>query len=489
MTSLRSSVWTLLLLLTSSILITACGGSSSSSTRASSNTVAPEPEAMVVSRSLTPGIREEIEVTFDEPMNPATLELEGMLAEIAARPEWSEGYRQLTLKPAEGAWESGRHTIQGSVRSASGAPVSLELQVEIRLVFETFQEASFVIGQPDFESSTRSKTPGPNTLRSPFGMPSIVEGVLWIPDWGNNRLLGFDGIPEITNPDASWVAGQENFTTHVPGTSAKEFSGPQMGLAHGGYFYLLEYNNKRISIFDHIPPEEASAVIGQEDLDKMESGCSPVRLNSPEAMFIVGDKLLVADSGNNRVLIWNSVPKDISGQPADVVLGQTSMDRCERNNGGQLSERTLAYPAGLWSDGERLAVADERNGRVLVWNSFPSANFAPADLVVGAPDFATGRDWNAPPERSLYGPYGVWSNGLQLFVTDWEASRILIWDEFPTENGQPADKVLGQPELDLVEYLIPSAQAFGEAGGLVVYRDKLVAMDIGIDRALIFEAQ
>lgn len=219
MTSVRSRLWVLTLLVISSILLASCGGSSNSSSNHSNNDRAvdrepepdpaiPEPEAIIVSKSLKPGIRDGIEVVFNEPMNPSSLELEGMLAEIAARPEWSDDNQKVTLRPAEGAWESGRHIILGSLQSAAGAPVSLTLEVEIRLVFETFQEASFVIGQPDFESSTFYRDTGPNTLREPFGAPSIVEGVLWLPDWGNNRLLGFDGIPKRRIPTQLGLPGK-----------------------------------------------------------------------------------------------------------------------------------------------------------------------------------------------------------------------------------------------------------------------------------------
>ena len=51
-------------------------------------------------------------------------------------------------------------------------------------------------------------------------------------------------------------------------------------------------------------------------------------------------RVIVADTNNDRVLIWNSFPTR-NGQPADVVL---------KNNG-------LIWPWGLWTDGARLVVS------------------------------------------------------------------------------------------------------------------------------------
>ncbi len=42
---------------------------------------------------------------------------------------------------------------------------------------------------------------------------------------------------------------------------------------------------------------------------------------SPRAVFVDDDHLVVADSGNHRVLIWHGRPH-ADEQPADVVLGQ-----------------------------------------------------------------------------------------------------------------------------------------------------------------------
>ena len=43
-------------------------------------------------------------------------------------------------------------------------------------------------------------------------------------------------------------------------------------------------------------------------------------------------------------------------------------------------------PAAVWTDGNRVIVSDRDNNRVLLWNSWPTANNQPADLVLGQPE-------------------------------------------------------------------------------------------------------
>jgi hypothetical protein len=85
----------------------------------------------------------------------------------------------------------------------------------------------------------------------------------------------------------------------------------------------------------------------------------------------------------------------------------------------------------------QLFIADNGNNRLLVWNSFPTSSFAPANVVLGQGDFIhkTENDDNqdnvadaSPSARTLKGPAGVNLVGTQLFVSDLNNSRILMYD-------------------------------------------------------------
>jgi hypothetical protein len=75
--------------------------------------------------------------------------------------------------------------------------------------------------------------------------------------------------------------------------------------------------------------------------------------------------LAVADTANNRVLLWDGLPLD--GRSADVVLAQPTFGANGENRWSSVTSDTLCWPYGLWLHGDRLAVADSGNNRVVIW--------------------------------------------------------------------------------------------------------------------------
>ncbi len=130
----------------------------------------------------------------------------------------------------------------------------------------------------------------------------------------------------------------------------------------------------------------ADAVIGQPGFTQSAINQGPVTTASnfqqPQGVFTDGTRLFVADSANNRVLVYNSIPSS-NGVPADVVIGQPDFVSNKANQGGAVGPNTLNFPYRVYSDGTRLYIADTNNNRVLVYNSIPAANNASADLVIG----------------------------------------------------------------------------------------------------------
>ncbi|MEM7655680.1 MAG: hypothetical protein AAF399_06085 [Bacteroidota bacterium] len=177
---------------------------------------------------------------------------------------------------------------------------------------------------------------------------------------------------------------------------------------------------------------------------------------APRGICLTGEKLLVADTGQNRLFIWNELPTTEHASP-DVVLGQVSTHDTGRNAGGNASASTLHYPSGIWSDGRRLIVGDAWNHRVLIWLEFPTSHGQPADVVLGQPDFESVQPnvvglAKPPTAKSLNWPYGVWSNGEQLWIGDTGNRRVLFFDRIPTQSDTPADLVIGQENLQSRDY-------------------------------------
>src|SRR5262249_31148775 len=97
-------------------------------------------------------------------------------------------------------------------------------------------------------------------------------------------------------------------------------------------------------------------------------------LNFPRFALSDGKRLFVADAGNDRVLVWNSIPTH-NGQPADVVLGQpdqysdvvTSTNDLFTPNLAQSAADVTPTPISLAWDGVNLYVTDPSNYRILVF--------------------------------------------------------------------------------------------------------------------------
>ena len=178
-------------------------------------------------------------------------------------------------------------------------------------------------------------------------------------------------------------------------------------------------------------------------------------MQEPTAVATDGTIVAVADTDNNRVLIWKSVPTALN-QPADLVLGQSNFTANTVTTPPTAS--TLSGPQGVWIQNGKLLVADTQNFRVLIWNSIPTSNNQPADVVLGQSNFNVGTQaacnvtiTSTNPlvaaANELCNPVSVTSDGVHLFVADLGFNRVLIWNHIPTSNGQIADVVVGQPNM------------------------------------------
>ncbi|AMR25616.1 hypothetical protein A0257_23200 (plasmid) [Hymenobacter psoromatis] len=200
-------------------------------------------------------------------------------------------------------------------------------------------------------------------------------------------------------------------------------------------------------------------------------------LLAPRGVWLTGQRLLVADTGQNRVFIWNQLPTSEFAAP-DVVLGQLELLATGRNSGHQAAAGTLHYPSGLWSDGTRLLIADAWNHRVLIWHTFPTRHGQPADVVVGQADFHGSQPnekgiGSLPTATSLNWPYGVFSDGQRLWIADTGNRRVLCYHQIPTQNHAAADAVIGKDSFTGRDYesaqpVWPYAVRVSPAGQLLI---------------------
>ena len=209
---------------------------------------------------------------------------------------------------------------------------------------------------------------------------------------------------------------------------------------------VADSGNNRVLIWNTVPTAAGAlpdVVVGQTDFVSSTSGTSATRLAFPTAAVIANGRLVVADQNNNRVLVWSSVPS-ASGTAADLVLGQP--DFITREADDEADE--MNKPAGIWSDGFRLLVTDSGNNRVLSWALFPQQSSAEADYVIGQSGFS--RSSPGSSASTLRAPFGVSSDGTRIYVADSGNNRVLRYNAFPLENGLAAGEVYGQDSFTAV---------------------------------------
>ena len=221
---------------------------------------------------------------------------------------------------------------------------------------------------------------------------------------------------------------------------------------------------------------------------------SNIEMFGPRAACLISETgpLWVSDTGHHRLLGWQNLPT-IDSQPADWVIGQPNFNSEGQNAKGKTRNNTLNVPTGICGCGEGLAVADAWNHRVLIWKSLPEDSNVPADLVLGQADFNSNqpnRGTLTAAANTLNWCYGVFYHQGKLFVADTGNRRLLIWHQLPEENGQPADVVLGQPDMESRDENgggTPTASTMRWCHDITVWDNNLVVTDAGNNRVMIWQ--
>lgn len=314
--------------------------------------------------------------------------------------------------------------------------------------------AAFVLGQPDF--TTTERVVAANSMDSPEAV-TTTGGNLMVTDTDLNRVTVYNGIPTTGEEEPVLVVGQQSLDTRTGACDRQTLIHPHAHfLTPDGKLLIADAANNRVLVWNEMPQENgapADFVLGQSGFENC-SFLENENFKHPAAIWSDGEQLIVADSEKHRILIWNTFPTE-SFQAPDVILGQSSIANVEPNDddqdgvadgewegttgpdgvphwteNGDATARTLSYPRSLDVVDGKLYVADMDNHRVLVWNRIPQTSFAPADVVIGQGSFANNEP-NAgeaePDERGFQRPVGVKVIGGQMLVTEWENSRVLVF--------------------------------------------------------------
>ena len=372
---------------------------------------------------------------------------------------------------------------------------ALVAQVSPTMNFTTGQAARLVIGQPNFTAQDNNSN---QLILGGVGGIAFANDILVVTDANrlqaapvNHRVMLYRGLTsKFPSPTAELfqttrcpvcigaadvVLGQADFTKlELQAPSNRTMRSPNGVATDGTVLVVADTDFNRVLIWNSIPQSNntpADVVLGQSDFSKVAPNEGQQNIptskafRGPQSVWVQGGRLFVADTGNNRVMIWNTIPR-ANFTPADIVVGQkdfttfvtpditkTTLDPKADN---------LLTPVSVTSDGTRMYVSDLGHNRVLIWNTIPRGNNQAADLVIGQPNFTEavvnnskvcpsgekntdGTDVILPRcEASLNFPRFALSDGRLLFVADGGNDRILVFNQLPTANGAKADSVLGQ---------------------------------------------
>lgn len=320
-----------------------------------------------------------------------------------------ENEEQHQLRTKGGVMRSIRNSSSWMLTLLFGALAILLIGVPALALVVLTTTASRELGQPDFVSNS-ANTPSGASQNQPTAV-AIDKGVspnhAYVVDNANNRVLVYTNVTTLVNGGpANLVIGQPNLVStacNVSGRNANSLCGPN-GIA-----------------------VDASG------------------------------RVYVADSGNNRVVVFNRV---VANNPAAIAVfgqgGDFTSNSC--NLGGGPSRNSLCNPIGVAIDGNKnVYVADFSNARVVEYNSpfavtVPGSNDLAADAEwgqgagSGTDSTHNSCDAGGVTATSLCQPVAVTLDANNnVYVADWARNRVLVYNQSANPpNNFTANKEFGQ---------------------------------------------
>ncbi len=246
--------------------------------------------------------------------------------------------------------------------------------------------ADRVFGQPDFTSSLAAPTA--STMAAPAGLCVDPAGVLWVADAGSHRVLGYKAAATLANgPSADRVLGQTSFTANSAGTTQSKFFVPTGVAATASQLWVADSNNNRVLMFPNYPSingAPAGLVLGQTTYISSTPATSAAGLTLPTAVAVSGTTVWVADSANNRVLNYAITSATGPGADATTVIGQATFLSGTSGLSAQKLSLYLANQISIDASGA-LWVADQLNNRVLRFASAVTPPTTPTTVKISGP--------------------------------------------------------------------------------------------------------
>jgi DNA-binding beta-propeller fold protein YncE len=366
-------------------------------------------------------------------------------------------------------------------------------------------EASIAaLGQPNNSSGMAAATTQAG-MSQPLGLTfDATNHRLFVMDYSNNRVLVFNTTTITTGMNAANVLGQANFTTATAATTQAGMNFPYYAAFDATNNRLLvgDKQNQRVLVFNTTTITDgmnASNLLGQYDSATSSATVVYTKALANNGPFAIGlnavadveldavnHRLFVADTSNNRVLVYNLNPDNsFPDRIADNVLGQPDF----MSLAAATTQAGMKIPSQLTVDvvNNRLFVADTSNNRVLVFNTATITNGMNAANVLGQANFTT--NTAATTQAGMFSPEDLAFDAAnnRLFMADYNNNRVLVFNTATISNGMNAANVLGQ--ADFITATFATTQAIGKRTTGIAFdarNNRLFVSNPASNRVLVF---
>lgn len=339
---------------------------------------------------------------------------------------------------------------------ASGSPLATGINTE----YEMFQVEQASPGWSNNLVNRDGGTTKQSGVSLNYGLSTAIDPndgyklKMFLIDRNNHRVLVFDSIPRSNAEAPSIVIGQANFTAGSAGVTQQNFDQPvSAAVCADGRLFISDRSNHRVAAFNRIPQASGAAmdfVLGQAGFTANTlAAASASTFNLPYGVSCISNRLYVSDRGNNRVVVYNSVPS--ANVAASFAIGQPNLTSSTPGSDYTAVSNYLNNPAQVMYSGSQFFVADIGNNRVLVYSSLPSAALASPVFVIGQLSSlgTTANQCNCttPGQNTLSGPRAMAFRSGKLAIADTGNHRLTFYNLPISFNTPNATHQMGQPDF------------------------------------------
>jgi NHL repeat len=343
--------------------------------------------------------------------------------DIRGDPRDTVGARGLAYDPTHGilwAYLTGTSSLRGWSYPATDAYDGL---------------SSFWVGQTSPYNYRWYRAPGDLTITTvpnepyTFGQNDTIipyvnaAGDVWVAG-GNVRRFPYP-VTTDSMPDLMW---------NIPGAAVAQDASGNVAISRGNIIWLF--------LAAHIGNSTPDYVIGTTSISNNPScndgglAVSAARLCRPTGLAFTSDgHLVVADSGNNRGLVFAAAGSWATGMSASTPLCQSDLVTASAGHAQNKCNFATDYPTGVACSGMDCVLTDTNNNRVMAFASVTTISGGNATGLYGADNYTTGAGF-------IFGyPVGVALRSDALFVPDFGSSAIyrFPWPTtYPRSGGKPA---------------------------------------------------